>query len=128
MGQPNAVLIACFDPQNRQTLVRLLGEHSLEPIPFATIGELRRLMKQAPVALVLCEAQLADGDFRDALDEVARSGRRTPVVVTSSKSETQEYLAAMQAGAFDYLPYPIRPRDLEWVLNNALQRSMAAAS
>jgi DNA-binding NtrC family response regulator len=127
MGRRAAVLIACFDPQNRQTLVRLLGEHSLEPIPFTTLNELRGLLKeQQDVALVLCEMQLADGDFRDALDAVAHSGRRIPVVVTSPKSETQDYLAAMQAGAFDFLSYPICGRDLEWVLDNALHRSVAA--
>ncbi|MCL6481026.1 MAG: response regulator [Firmicutes bacterium] len=128
MGRRTAVLIACFDPQNRRTLVQWLGEHSLEPILFATLVELRELLRERPVVLVLCEPQLADGDFRDVLEVVARSERRIPVVVTSPKSETQEYLAAMQAGAFDFLPYPIRPRDLEWVLSNALHRSMAAAS
>lgn len=128
MGRRAVVLIACFDPQNRQTLVQWLGEHSLEPIPFATVGELRELLKQRSVVLVLCEVQLADGDFRDVLDAVAGRGRQIPVVVTSPKSETQEYLAAMQAGAFDFLPYPIQSRDLEWVVRNALHRSMAAAS
>ncbi|MCL6567173.1 MAG: response regulator [Acidobacteriia bacterium] len=128
MGRQAAVLIACFDPQSRQTLVQWLGEHSLEPIPFATVGELRELLKQRSVVLVLCEAQLSDGNFRDVLEAVARRGRRIPVVVTSPKSETQEYLAAMQAGAFDFLPYPIQLRDLEWVVGNALHRSMAAAS
>jgi DNA-binding NtrC family response regulator len=128
MGRRAAVLIACFDPQNRQMLVQWLGEHSLKPILFATVDELRELLRERSVVLVLCEAQLSDGDFRDVLDVVARSEQRIPVVVTSPKSETQEYLAAMQAGAFDFLPYPIRPRDLEWVLSNALHRSMAAAS
>lgn len=128
MGRRAAVLIACFDPQNRQTLVRLLCEHSLEPIPFVTLNELRGLLKQQDVVLVLCEMQLADGDFRDVLDAVACSGRRTPVVVISPKSETQDYLAVMQAGAFDFLSYPICARDLEWILDNALHRSVAAVN
>lgn len=121
------ILVACFDPAERKALLGLLRGQGCEPALFATVGEVRRMVAQQRAALIICEAQLEDGSFRDVLETVARAGAKTPVVVVSRTGDTAEYLEAMQSGAFDFLAYPFRPAEVEWIVSNALRRTLAAA-
>ena len=69
------------------------------------LHEIRRstnLHDHAEVGVVFCHETLPDGDFRS----VVSVAKPTPVVVLSRFAEWDHYVAALRAGAFDYIACP----------------------
>ena len=60
--------------------------------------------------LVLCDWMLEDGDGTDLIEVVKRKSPRTPVVILSAKDDKQSEIAALKAGADDYI---IKPFDFD---------------
>lgn len=56
--------------------------------------------------LVLCDWMLGDGDGIELIEVVKRKNPRTPVVMLSAKDDPQSEIAALKAGADDYIKKP----------------------
>ncbi len=125
MASPARILVACSDSEGRQALTPALPPSEFELIFSSTVTEVRALLARG--AVVVCAAELSDGCFRDVPREVKQSGLRLPVIVASRSDDVNQYLNAMEAGAFDYITRPCPHSELERVLKNALQRLAAAA-
>jgi len=99
----------------------------LEPVFSSTVSEARVLLARQSVLLVFCEADLADGNFRDVLRAAETAEAKIPVVVASRRDDTAEYLEAMGSGAFDFIACPFRRAEVEWIVSHALRKMTAAA-
>jgi two-component system, NtrC family, response regulator PilR len=67
-------------------------------------------------SVVFCHDTLPDGDFRI----VVAAANPTPVVVLSRFAEWDHYLAALRAGAFDYIACPPDPAETERIVRSAI--------
>jgi len=126
MGPPK-VLLACTDPESRQTLNSLLGQCGVQTVVSSSVRESRRILARGGVAMVFCEARLADGSFREVLRQAGSTSQRVPVVVASRLDDTNQYLEAMRLGAFDFIACPYRRSEVEWIVQNALHDAGVAA-
>lgn len=116
------VLLACPSFQVARALVGTLGEFGLRPLLTASVAESRAILARRSVSLVVCEANLPDGDFRDILDAVARTGSTVPVIVAFrfGDTDTRSCLEAIRAGAFAFLAWPYSQGALERTVRTAL--------
>jgi len=114
------VLLVSPNSELREQLARWLKKAGLRTLCSVTVGGALQKLARAPVGLLLCEAELPDGNFRDLLRHVNRSGAAVPVVVLSPSDDCEPYLSAMRDGAFDYLAYPSPHNEMERVVHNAL--------
>jgi len=121
------VLVICSDPANRQTLKRVLEECHLATEMCSTVSDARARLARKRVPLVFCEAELADGSYRDVLGAPECAKANVPVVVTSRAGETHQYLEAMRLGAFDYMASPYRRSEVEWIVSHVAGTVGAAA-
>jgi len=80
-------------------------------------------MARQQFSAVLSEDSLLDGDFRIVIGEMGRTVSKAPVVIVSRRDDWDSYLAAVGAGAFDFLAFPPTPGELERVLWAALSES-----
>ena len=126
MGPPK-VLLACADPENRRALTSLLGQCGVQTVVSSSVRESRRILARGGVAMVFCEARLADGSFQEVLRDAGVPQQHVPVVVTSRLDDTNEYLEAMRLGAFDFIACPYRRSEVEWIVQNALHDAGVAA-
>ena len=126
MGPPR-VLLACTDPDSRRALSSLLDQCGLKTVVSSSVRESRRILARGGVAMVFCEARLADGSFREVLHEAAAPEQKVPVVVASRLDDTNEYLEAMRLGAYDFITSPYRRSEVEWIVHNALHDAGVAA-
>ena len=62
--------------------------------------------------LILLDIMLPDKDGIQVLTELRRQGRKTPVLLLSAKSELQDRVRGLDAGADDYLPKPFATSEL----------------
>lgn len=86
--------------------------------------------RNVTVAACLCGFALADGSFRDVVKSFKRQTPEVPVIIVSTpagSNEYDEYLSAMNAGAFDFLCYPYDRREVQRILRLAVSASRAVA-
>lgn len=112
------VLVACSDPGRRSVLVDILSQLGLEPVIAADMNGVRTLFAQRPLHLVLCEDGLPQGGFRELLRLAKATGSEVAVVVCSLLGELDQYLEAMQLGAFDFIAPPYRRGEVEFIVNS----------
>ena len=86
--------------------------------------EARIFMDNEKFGVVFCHETLPDGDFRGVVSAV----KPTPVVVLSRFAEWDHYLAALRAGAFDYIACPPDSAETERILWSAIGNACGVAA
>jgi CheY-like chemotaxis protein len=86
----------------------------------STLAQAEELIFRQTIHLVFCDEHLPDGTYRDLLRLIRSRQRTIPVVVISRVGEWKEYLEATQLGAFDVIPFPLRPTDVEFTVIRAM--------
>lgn len=114
------VLVVSSDDQVRRNLAEMVGLCGLEPVLCVTVSDSRTVLSRYPICVVVCEDQLADGDYRDLVQAARQTTADAPVIVVSRLGDWNEYLNAIRAGAFDYMRLPPRQAEIEWAMRNAL--------
>jgi DNA-binding NtrC family response regulator len=104
----------------RCALAGILAAVGLDIVFASSVGEAREILLGQPIRSVLCEDILPDGSFHDVLRTLKFAGLRVPLVVCSLLREMDQYLEAMESGAFDFIAPPFRPTELESILNSVL--------
>ena len=110
------VLVVDSDDKNRDIAFASAVKHGEIPIARFSCGEARNLLENRPFKVVFCSDNLPDGEYA----EVIRAARPTPVIVLSRSAEWDSYLAALQAGAFDYIACPPFGVEVDRILSSAL--------
>jgi two-component system response regulator PilR (NtrC family) len=87
----------------------------------STIGEAQEQLKQRPYDLCLTDMRLPDGDGLTLLKHIAENYGNTPVAVITAYGSTENAVAALKAGAFDYLAKPIKLEQLRPLVMSALK-------
>jgi two-component system response regulator PilR (NtrC family) len=98
--------------------VEILAQCGLEPVIAADTSEVRAVFAQRPVHLAFCEEGLPEGGFREVLRLAKTTGSGVAIVVCSLLGELDQYLEAMQLGAFDFIAPPYRRDEVESIVKS----------
>jgi two-component system KDP operon response regulator KdpE len=121
------VLVVEDEPQMRRFLRASLGAEGYRVIEAWTIADgLRQATAERPDALLL-DLGLPDGDGLDLVRRV-REWSAVPIIVVSARGREEEKVAALDAGADDYLPKPFGTKELLARLRVALRHARAVMS
>jgi two-component system KDP operon response regulator KdpE len=122
------ILVIDDEPQLLRFLSAALKSHAYRVLTAATAGEGERLILSHRPEAILLDLGLPD---RDGLEVVAnvRSWCDTPIIVISARGKEDDKVAALEAGANDYLTKPFGTRELIARIRVALRnRSQAFAT
>jgi len=111
---PGRVLILCPEDENRNKIVATVCRCGLD-------REARDLLRLHNFAAVFCSDTLEDAAYPQIID----AAKPVLVIVLSRFAEWDPYLAALAAGAFDYIPCPPDHREVERILSSALSEYFA---
>lgn len=127
-AQATRVLIIEDDAAVRGAVRTLLLRAGFEPIeaPDGATGLARALGVPAPDLIVL-DLILPDIYGLEVLGRLRLAGRTTPVVVVSALDTVVDRVAAIEAGADDYIAKPYDPSELTTRLRSTLRRVGALA-
>ena len=118
------VLVVEDEPQMRRFLRASLGAEGYRVREAWTVADaLRDVAAEHPDVVVL-DLGLPDGDGLDLVRAV-RGWSTVPIVVVSARGREEEKVAALDAGADDYLPKPFGTKELLARLRVALRHARA---
>lgn len=105
------VLVVEDEPQMRRFIRASLHSHGYRVIEAERAGEVVALMTSHNPALVLLDLGLPDGDGIDVTTQL-REWSRVPIIVISARGREDDKVAALDAGADDYLTKPFGVNEL----------------
>lgn len=115
------VLIVDDEPDIRELLEVSLGRMGIDSEAAATVAQARDCLARRAYDLVLTDMRLPDGDGLGVIATTAQLHPSTPVAVITAYGSTENAVAALKAGAFDYLAKPIRLWQLRPLVADALR-------
>lgn len=120
------VLIVEDERAIRDGLVRAIGRAGNDTVAAGTIAEARSVLAKTVVDCVLLDIRLPDGDGLALLSEIRAAHPRMPVIMATAYGDSERAIAAMRAGAFEYLTKPFDFDALLATVSRAVRASAAA--
>ena len=121
-----SILIAEDEAVLRSSLAELLTEEGYEALQAGTGKAAHEVVLQRPVDLVLSDIRMPEMDGLALLDALQQVAPQTPVIMMTAFGTVESAVAAMRAGAYDYLLKPVNFDDLLAKVSRALQFSEMA--
>jgi len=127
MAQEFDVLIVSTSPEDQKALMRVLDNLSANVIACSTVRQAEEVLSQRTIGLIFCDKRLPDGTYRELL-AIRQAGKKMPrVVVTTRVGGWEDYTEATELGAFDVIPCPLQPTNVEFAVMRAMRNEEAKA-
>jgi two-component system KDP operon response regulator KdpE len=120
------VLVIEDEPQMRRFLRASLGSHGFRLLEAGSAQEGTQLAASHNPEVILLDLGLPDGDGITLASRL-REWTRTPIIVISARGLEADKVAALDAGADDYLTKPFGLNELLARIRVALRHAQAAA-
>jgi two-component system response regulator PilR (NtrC family) len=101
--------------------VLTLSRMGVDADTASSLKEAQEALKGKQYDLALTDMRLPDGDGMMVLKHIAEHHGNTPVAVITAYGSTENAIAALKAGAFDYLAKPIKLEQLRPLVMSALK-------
>ncbi|MCU0890074.1 MAG: response regulator [Rubritepida sp.] len=125
VAQPR-ILVVDDEPQIHRFLGPALEAAGYAPMRATTMAEGLRLAAERAPALVLLDLGLPDGDGKLAIPRL-RGFTDAPIVILSARDQEAEKVAALDAGADDFVEKPFALGELLARIRAALRRAGGAS-
>jgi two-component system response regulator PilR (NtrC family) len=120
MSAKSQVLVVDDEADIRELLGLTLARMGLDAHCAASTSEAYALLAKNSYDLCLTDMRLPDGDGITVVDYVAKHHPNLPVAVITAHGSTENAVAALKAGAFDYLAKPVSLDQLRTLVRSAL--------
>ena len=117
------ILLIEADPQIRRSLHRLFKAQGYRVVECESGREGIRLASSHPSAVIFVDFALPDMDGLTVIHQL-REGRNTPIVVIGAWSDVPVKVAALDAGADDYISQPFEADELLARIRVALRHAL----
>ena len=119
-GQPR-VLVVDDEPDLLELLELTLSRMGLDTHRAESVGEAVKLLDREPFDLCLTDMRLPDGEGLRVVEHINQKGLDVPVAVITAFGSAENAVAALKAGAFDYLSKPVALEQLRALVKQALK-------
>jgi two-component system response regulator PilR (NtrC family) len=119
--QKNQVLIVDDEADIRELLQLTLGRMNLETRAAENVDQARHLLEEFKFDLCLTDMRLPDGNGIDIVRHIQDKHPQLPVAVITAHGNMETAIAALKAGAFDFVSKPVDINDLRNLVRSALR-------
>jgi len=119
-GELARVLVVDDEADIRELLDLTLARMGLSADCAATVAEARAFLAREHYALCLTDMRLPDGEGLEVVRLIGEQSAETPVAVITAFGSAENAVAALKAGAFDYLAKPVALDQLRSLIKSAL--------
>src|SRR5438034_4269681 len=119
-GQPK-VLVVDDEPDLLELLELTLSRMGLDTTRAESVNDALRLLDREPFDLCLTDMRLTDGEGLRVVEYISQKALDVPVAVITAFGSAENAVAALKAGAFDYLSKPVALEQLRALVKQALK-------
>ncbi len=120
-----SLLIVSSDEVDRRSLDRIL-KPDCHLHRAATRHEAKTILRRLRPAVVICDQQLTDGNWRDLLTDLQREKGGPPLIVSSHLADDRLWAEVLNLGGYDLLIKPFVPAEVSRVVQMAARRGAQA--
>ena len=122
---PRQILVVDDEPSLRQTLKILFRREGFDVVVAAGRAAAEEALQQSPqpFPLVLCDLSMPDGSGLDVLASAKKRSATTEVIIITAHSNIDNAIAAMRAGAYDFVTKPFQSAELVALVGKALEKN-----
>jgi two-component system, NtrC family, response regulator PilR len=121
------VLVVDDEPDIRELLEFTLTKMGLGVDAVGSIADAKERLKAGRYELCLTDMRLGDGEGLELVRHIAALATDLPVAVITAYGSTENAVAALKAGAFDYVSKPVGLEHLRALVKSALSLPESAA-
>lgn len=115
------ILIVDDEALIRKSLRQVLTQKGYEVAVAASAAEARAVFVPGEFSLALLDLRLPDGSGIELLKEFREASPNLTVIVMTAYGSIESAVEAMRLGAYDYLNKPFKSREIEVIVNLALE-------
>jgi two-component system response regulator PilR (NtrC family) len=119
-GQPK-VLVIDDEPDLLELLELTLSRMGLDTTRAQSVAEAIKTLDSQSFDLCLTDMRLPDGEGLRVVEHITEKGLDVPVAVITAFGSAENAVAALKAGAFDYLAKPVALEQLRALVKQALK-------
>ena len=119
-ARESVVLVVDDEPDIRELLELTLIKMGIGVVVAGSVGEARQRLGETRFDLCLTDMRLPDGEGLDLVRHIATLGFDLPVAVITAFGSAENAVAALKAGAFDYVSKPIGLEQLRALVKSVL--------
>jgi two-component system response regulator PilR (NtrC family) len=119
-GGTQRVLVVDDEPDIRELLELTLSKMGLGVDAVGSVGEAKERLRAARYQLCLTDMRLPDGEGVELVRHIAGLAADLPVAVITAYGSAENAVAALKAGAFDYVSKPVGLEQLRTLVKSAL--------
>jgi DNA-binding response OmpR family regulator len=105
VSPPHHIVVLDDDPGIRTLLSRLLRENGYDATGVENGAELKRVMAERAIDLILLDIMMPDDDGLE-LCQAIRGHSRVPIILISARGQEQDRVTGLDVGADDYISKP----------------------
>ena len=120
IGRPKAMLIVNSDDEVRHLVAKAIPEHRRSKMSLAFSDGLTVLNGGPPPDVVLINVQTETQPCFSGLSKIQQWWPSSQVIFLSPVDDIHLWAEAIRLGAYDFLPKPVDPDQLKWILQGAL--------
>jgi two-component system, NtrC family, response regulator PilR len=121
------VLVVDDEPDIREVLELTLGRMNVETRAASNVEEARELLNNFKFDLCLTDMRLPDGNGIELVRYIQDKFPYLPVAVITAFGNMETAIAALKAGAFDFVSKPLDLNDLRNIVRSALRVAQTPA-
>ncbi|PSJ16672.1 sigma-54-dependent transcriptional regulator [Nitrosomonas supralitoralis] len=114
------ILVVDDEPDIIELLELTLARMGMEVSSATCINEAKALLQSHPFQLCFTDMRLSDGNGLELVKYISQHYADVPIAVITAHGTTENAVAALKAGAFDYLPKPVSLKQLRDLVKSAL--------
>ena len=125
MSQLQDILVIDDEPTVTQAVAKICGAEGMTVSTAGQASEALKKLEEYKFRLMLCDIMMPELNGFQFLEELARRGIRTPVVMMTGYSTVENAVKSLTStGAVDYIPKPFTADELLTVIQRSLRCGM----
>ncbi len=115
--------ILCVDdePAAASVLKDALEQCGHDAVAVHNVAAAMKVLSRSGIDLIVSDYRMPEANGLEFLEELRREGLDIPLVMVTGHASIEHAVAAIKAGAVDYITKPIRPQQLEIAVDQALE-------
>jgi DNA-binding NtrC family response regulator len=122
MSNKSKILIIDDEPDMLSACAKIISILGNDPVPVADVKKAIRKLEEEEFDLIFSDLLMPEYDGMEVLEICQKLAPNTPVIIFSAYGTIDRAVAAMKAGAFDFIEKPFDANNLKILIEKGLRQ------